>query len=222
MSAPLPTPAVTSKLRIRVFVDYWNFQLQLNEREAHLQGLADFRFKIDWNALGPWLAVKACGVLSVDSTAHSYEGIGIYTSYNPGSKEGPGFKKWAMNWLNRQPGVEVSCRERKPRSLLKCPTCHKSIQACPHNGCGKPLTGTIEKGVDTLIATDMVRLAWEDAYDVAVLASSDSDLVPAVEFLRLKGRKVIQAGFPPVGIDVATACWGSFDVFGDRKQIERP
>ena len=73
----------------------------------------------------------------------------------------------------------------------------------------------------TLIATDMIRLAWEDAYDVAVLATSDSDLVPAVQFLNLKGLKVVQAGFPPVGVDLATKCWGSFDVYQDRKQVLR-
>jgi uncharacterized LabA/DUF88 family protein len=75
--------------------------------------------------------------------------------------------------------------------------------------------------VDTLIATDMIRLAWEDAYDVAVLATSDSDLVPAVKFLDLKGRKVIQAGFLPIGRDLATACWASFDVYAGRAEIER-
>ncbi len=80
---------------------------------------------------------------------------------------------------------------------------------------------TIEKGVDTLVATDLIRFAWEDAYDLAILASSDADLVPAVEFLRLRARKVIQAGFPPVGAALATACWASFDVFQDREEIRR-
>lgn len=67
----------------------------------------------------------------------------------------------------------------------------------------------------------MIRLAWEGAYDIGVLASLDSDLVPAVEFLALRGRKIIQAGFPPKGTDLATSCWGSFDVYRDRKEIER-
>ena len=90
---------------------------------------------------------------------------------------------------------------------------------CPH--CKKAIKATQEKGVDTLIATDMIRLAWENAYDVAVLATSDRDLVPAVEFLNLKGRKVIHAGFPPLGADLAAASWASFDVFGDCEQIRR-
>lgn len=84
------------------------------------------------------------------------------------------------------------------------------------------MSATEEKGVDTLIATDMIRLAWESAYDVAVLATSDSDLVPAVEFLNLKGRKVIQAGFPPLGVALATACWASFDVARYYQEIQRP
>ena len=56
---------------------------------------------------------------------------------------------------------------------------------------------TEEKGVDVAIATDMIKLAWEDVYDWAVLVSSDRDFVPAVEFLNAKGRKVLHAGFPP-------------------------
>jgi uncharacterized LabA/DUF88 family protein len=41
-----------------------------------------------------------------------------------------------------------------------------------------------EKGVDVLLAVDLVRLALEDeGFDVAVLLSGDTDLVPAVEFV---------------------------------------
>ncbi len=34
--------------RIRVFIDYWNFQINLNRREARELGQEDYRFKIDW------------------------------------------------------------------------------------------------------------------------------------------------------------------------------
>jgi uncharacterized LabA/DUF88 family protein len=144
----------------------------------------------------------------------------VYASYDPAKEESRGFHQWATTWLNRQPGVRVECRERKPKSLPKCPICHREISKCPH--CQGSIQGTIEKGVDTLMATDMIRLAWEDAYDVAVVATSDADLAPAVEFLRLKGTKVIQAGFPPLGATLATTCWASFDVFRDREEIRRP
>lgn len=222
MTAPLATPPIlasSAKLRVRVFVDYWNFQLSLNAREAKLRGLDDFRFEVDWKGLGPWLAKKACAVINCAPAEHSFEGVIIYTSYDPSPSADPSFRRWAEGWLDRQPGVQVQCRPRQRRSEIKCPSCHQAIMNCPH--CGKRMHSTVEKGVDTLIATDMIRLAWEHAYDLGVLATSDSDLVPAVEFLNLRGRKIIQAGFPPVGIDLATACWGSFDVFADRKEIER-
>lgn len=66
----------------------------------------------------------------------------------------------------------------------------------------------------------MIRLAWEDAYDIAVLVSSGSDFVPAAEFLDLHGYKVIQGGFPPAGAQLATACWASFDLFTDRQEFQ--
>src|SRR6266545_4626127 len=154
-------PVVT---RVRVFVDYWNFQLSLNTREASARAVLDYRFQVDWTKLGPWLAQKACAVAGIAN--HSFEGVIIYTSYNPGSAEGAKFKNWVLNWLDRQPGISVQLRERKPRALPKCPACHQSIPNCPH--CKKPIVSTAEKGVDTLIATDMIRLAWENAYDLGV------------------------------------------------------
>jgi hypothetical protein len=219
-TASNPPAASVPKSRVRVFVDYWNFQLSLNTREAKIRGVDDFRFEIDWLKLGPWLAKKACAVIGCPATDHSFEGVNIYTSYDPASPGGPKFRSWAEGWLDRQPGVDVSCIARQKRGDLKCPSCHGAIVDCPH--CKTRMRSTIEKGVDTLIATDMIRLAWENAYDFGVLATSDSDLVPAVKFLNLRGRKIVQAGFPPIGVDLATACWGSFDVFADRKEIVRP
>ena len=87
--------------------------------------------------------------------------------------------------------------------------------------CGERLSLTEEKGVDVAIATDMIKLAWEDAYDWAVLVSSDRDFIPAVEFLNAKGRKVLHAGFPPRGSHLATRCWGSLDLRPHLGRLER-
>lgn len=59
------------------------------------------------------------------------------------------------------------------------------------------MRGTEEKGIDTLIVTDMIRLAWADACDVAVLVSSDRDFILVAKFLQPRGIKVIHASFPP-------------------------
>ncbi|MGH9891261.1 MAG: NYN domain-containing protein, partial [bacterium] len=50
---------------------------------------------------------------------------------------------------------------------------------------------SIEKQVDVYIASQMVALAYENAYDVAILVSGDQDFVPAVETVQQKGKVVM-------------------------------
>ena len=53
----------------------------------------------------------------------------------------------------------------------------------------------VEKGVDVALATDLIGMAWEDAYDVAIIVSGDSDYVGAVGKVMGKGRNVEVASF---------------------------
>jgi hypothetical protein len=214
-------PSARDRSRVRVFIDYWNFQLGINERAAQEQGEEEVRFRLDWRRIGPVLARHACSTVGLTESEYVFDGANVYTSYDPNTQAGRGYLNWVSNWLNRQPGIHVDCRERRPRRPPKCPSCYREITSCPHDDCGQPLKGTIEKGVDTLIATDMIRLAWEEAYDIAVLASSDADLVPAVEFLNVRARKVVQTGFPPKGIHLATTCWASFDAWDCHRDLQR-
>ena len=41
-------------------------------------------------------------------------------------------------------------------------------------------SGAIEKKIDIKIAIDIISLAYEDAYDTAVIVSGDGDFVPVV------------------------------------------
>ncbi len=79
-------------------------------------------------------------------------------------------------------------------------------------GCGADMRGTEERGVDLRMATDMIKLAWVDNYDVAVLVSSDADFVPVAEFLETRGIKVIHGAFPPKGHHLSSCCWGRIDL----------
>lgn len=71
------------------------------------------------------------------------------------------------------------------------------------------MRGTEEKDVDTRIATDMIKLAWVDNYDVGVLLSSDRDFVPVVDFLSARGIKIVHGAFPSQGAVLTQACWGN-------------
>lgn len=51
-----------------------------------------------------------------------------------------------------------------------------------------------EKGIDVKIATDLIVGAVDDQYDVAILVSSDTDLIPAIDWVRSRGKKVEYVG----------------------------
>ena len=51
-------------------------------------------------------------------------------------------------------------------------------------------SGAIEKKIDIKIAIDIVSLAYEDAYDTAVLVSGDGDFVPVVKKVKELGKNV--------------------------------
>jgi len=53
----------------------------------------------------------------------------------------------------------------------------------------------IVKGDDINIATDMVGLAYENAYDTAILVSGDGDFVPAIKRVQKLGKNVENAYF---------------------------
>lgn len=52
-----------------------------------------------------------------------------------------------------------------------------------------------EKGVDVLMAVDLLVGAYEDKYDTAILVSSDTDLIPAIQKIRSMKKKLEYIGF---------------------------
>jgi len=53
----------------------------------------------------------------------------------------------------------------------------------------------VEKGVDVALATDLLAMAWENAYDAAVIVSGDADYAGAVTKVMSKGKNVEVASF---------------------------
>ncbi len=52
-----------------------------------------------------------------------------------------------------------------------------------------------EKGVDVKLAVDLLVGAYDNIYDVAILISSDTDLIPAIKKVRHLGKEVEYIGF---------------------------
>ncbi|WP_338666263.1 NYN domain-containing protein (plasmid) [Pararoseomonas sp. SCSIO 73927] len=193
--APTATP-----LRIRIFVDFWNFSLALRQ--------IDSTFMLDWKPVPSVFVAEAAQLLGAPVI---FEAMHVYGSYDPAKPNDVKFKNWFSNWLDKQPGTHTVLLERqKKRNPPSCPHCYNKVETCPT--CSGDMRGTEEKGVDTRIATDLISLAWSNGYDVAVIVSADRDFVPVADFLQSRGIKVIHAAFPPSGSQLSQRCWANFSV----------
>jgi uncharacterized LabA/DUF88 family protein len=190
--------------RTSIFIDFWNLSLQWRSR-ANGE-------RIDWTKIPSAFLRESERQLQVagpQDSLHLEETL-VYASYD---EDDPGrrLKGWLDGFLDKQPRYRVTTRVRrsKPRSVY-CRSCEHSTERCPE--CQEPLRWSPEKGVDTAIVTGLLSLAGESAFDVAILASSDNDYLPAVEWLQSRGFKVINATWANLGSELARACWASFEL----------
>lgn len=59
-----------------------------------------------------------------------------------------------------------------------------------------------EKGIDVKIATDLIVGAVDDKYDIAIVVSSDGDLIPAIDWVRKrKNKRVEYIGFSIIDLE---------------------
>ena len=179
-------------------VDFWNLQLAWNAfHERRGQG----RPRIPWETGLPEVLTR-----HAEEDA-AYAGCHVYASVDPGREGDAGLRRF-LHAMNGFPGYRVTVKERKPRGPYKCqhPGCRRPVLECPH--CGRELQGTVEKGVDTALATDLIQAALDDMYDAAILTSADADFVPAVELVQNRtGKRVIHAHIRPQGQELRNACW---------------
>lgn len=188
-------------MKLRVFIDFWNFSLNWNDRSAGAN--------CDWTHLPLVLKQEAEVVLQTAGLgALSLEETRVYASYEPGRETK--LRGWLNNFLDKQPGVRVFAVERQWRKhAIHCRQCDTDIAKCP--SCGADLGRAAEKTVDSRIVTDMMSLAWEGGLEVALLLSSDRDFIPA-ERLQAKNFKVINATWRGHGHELAKVCWASFEL----------
>jgi uncharacterized LabA/DUF88 family protein len=202
------------RYRVRIFIDFWNFQLNWNDRAGATQN------SCDWPKLPGVLMKQSTDLLAKIGTASlDLEETLVYASYRRGA-DGK-LKNWLESFLNRQTSFRVHTVERRLKAArIRCLSCGLEMTVCPD--CGKDYQRAPEKGVDTAIVTDLLSLAWEDAFDIAILVSSDADHVPAVTRLQEKGFKVINAAWRNHGFDLAKTAWGSFYLDDVIDTLRRP
>jgi len=138
--------------RVRIFIDFWNFQLNWNDRTA--------KRPPDWPRVPLVFAQEARRLMA---TAGSSDRLvlhetRVYASYDPASPKDAKLRGWLDTFLDRQPGFRVYTRQRKSHVRpLHCSACGAEIGTCPQ--CAVPFRQSTEKGVDSAIVTDLIALA---------------------------------------------------------------
>lgn len=196
--------------RVRIFIDFWNFTLAWKARSPTAN--------CDWTKVPRVLCDRARTVLQ-DAGLGDVDLVEtrVYASYEPGRENK--LRGWLHNFLDRQPGVRVFAAERHWRERpIHCRTCNKDTVAC---ACGAPFGRAAEKTIDARIVTDLMSLAWEGSYDVALLLTSDADFIPAVECLQAKNFRIVNATWKGHGHELATKAWASFEIDPLMKLLER-
>ncbi len=198
-------------MKLRIFIDFWNFSLNWNDRSGAAQ--------CDWSRLPLILTQQAQSLLTQAGLGTiSLEETRVYASYEPGREMK--LKGWLHNFLDKQPGIRVFAVERHwKKHTIHCRACGSDFSGCP--SCKADLGRAAEKTVDSRIVTDMLSLAWEGAYDVALLLSSDRDFLPAVDKLQSKNHKVINATWRGHGHELAKVCWASFELDSVIQKLKR-
>ena len=170
-------------MRVRILVDFWNLQIAWNNfHERQAQG----RPRIPWRVRLPIVLTNHVSDEAV------YTGCHVYASVDPRNPADAGLRRF-LHRMKGFPGYRVTIKERKPRGPYTCQhsECRQPLRECPH--CGRPLQGSVEKGVDTALATDLIQAAIDDLFDDAILISADADFVPAVDLVQNRtSKRVIQ------------------------------
>ncbi len=136
-----------------------------------------------------------------------YVGTHVYASINPASDADRRLNTF-LHAMDGFAGYNVTVKQRRPASAVKCTNenCRQEIRTCPT--CREPLRRTVEKGIDTALLTDLVKSAFDNTFDQAILVTEDSDFVPAVKFIQERWTKqIIHAFFRGKSDELRNACW---------------
>lgn len=102
--------AKNARLRVRIFVDFWNFSLSLRNE--------DDTFRVDWKPIGTLLTVEA-GKLVDATTPALFEGMHVYGSIDPKKSQDIKLKNWLTNSLDKMPGTHVVVLERQKSEAFR-------------------------------------------------------------------------------------------------------
>ena len=176
------------KERVQIFIDGGNFfHLVLKKLGA---GENDFSFEGFANFLANGREIVSMGKRFYVGTVREQVG-------NPRSKKAMS-KQTKLFTTLKTTGWEIKTSKLRTRiERIKIDGRVVNHEELRRKGVSEiEIRTTREKGIDVKLATDLIVGAVDDRYDTAIIVSSDSDLVPAIDWIRnRKNKKVEYIGF---------------------------
>lgn len=189
-------------MRCIVFVDMNNIQSAITRADRNRQDEQDRgHFRIDWVKFGP-VSTQLCAeeLKNILAEGLTYEETRIYGTYQAGDAK---HLSWSR-FMARQPGVKVNMVERQ---YIESSSEREGVHYT-------------EKGLYSSMVTDMLVMGLTKMYDIAILASSDLELLPAVSALARSGIKVISLSANGNTARLAEECWAEVDIFEERSKYK--
>lgn len=189
--------------RVRIFVDYSNFKVNWKRITK-----ADPHENMKWDELPSVVMAALDDMEHLHDVEKEMRAIKVYASVIPFEDEAVSkidakalkaerdLKIWLRSDLDQLAGytVDISTRARVPVYCESCETTDVHF---------------LEQGVDTKIAIDLLALATRDLYDIAVLVTDDSDLVPSTQAVQnLLDKHVVHLGFQGQDCKLRACAWG--------------
>ena len=164
-------------MRVALFFDGNNFYGGWRETAAPT--------RVEFQALARWLVQSVGGTELVG--AWYYTGVDKGEPTETANLESRDRLEGFLTMLEHQPGYFV---RRFPR-VTRTTSC---------SSCGAEHTFSQEKGVDTTMVADMIRLAAAGAFDAMVLVTGDADHAPGLVAVRELGRRALVATWGGYGL----------------------
>lgn len=188
-----------------VFLDYWNFQLAWNHSAPTLPtgrvATCDF-LRLSKEAVA--LTEGALGHRPGEEPLRLLQ-TRVYASHDPANPKDRANREWMHHLLGQRSDFVVRNTPRASRlEPARCRACAHRQHDCPE--CGAAYKRAAEKTVDAAIIVDLLSLAWDQAYDVALLISNDYDFLPVVTALRQHHITVANGRWDNQGTSLADAC----------------
>lgn len=173
-----------------MFIDFWNFGKDWQE--------ASKGKRLDWLRLATVLEKEASNVLKAECKIAS---VSLYAAIHDGDTKRQGL----FTVLEKRGDFIVHKKRFKPPKCPHCARCRHDLAYC--SICGQEVLRYQEEGADVHLATDMLVGGYQKKFEVAILCSADTDLLPAVSELRYKARRtLINVTWPHLGQRLAQCC----------------